>query len=551
MVSRLLPLSALVMASAAVFAVTFHVDSVSSLREPFEFSQDALVMQSFARACSEQPISCLEGKMPRLGAPFEANWADFPKSDDWLFWAVGRLMRFGSLGFGINLAFLFAAVAAAVAFYLCAVARRVAQPLAFVLSLLFAFCPFYFTRNEQHFSLITFFVVPTSVWVLARLGRGSRSLLVLTLSGFLGLQLVYFTAYHLVGVVLVALMRRRRPGVVKTCGLSLVATLCGVVLGNADTVLLLKVDGPNPQAIRRPPSDATGFALWPEQLFIPSDAHRFESVRKSVEPYARRFGRRGEFASAYLGAAGIVGLLLLFVRAARRWRRPPFEAAYAATLVVLALPKIGVLALWAQLTGHALLRSNNRVSIVLLSLALLHLGRILSLRQRRMRSGAQALLLVALCACLYEQIPLSDFDTNPTFRVDRQRQLESLRAFTGALEQRGVSNVFVYPHGDFPEDSESPFGDGYLPLQLYLTSSTLRFSYGAVRGRPSSEWSRQTASLANEALKAELNARKFDALVTHQSACDAACMARLTEWFGAPLPANPGSGWVAWSLQKE
>ncbi len=542
--------TALALACALIFGLVFRVDRVASFTQPFEFSGDALVIESLLVACFESPLGCLTGAAnARLGAPGQANWADFPKNEDWLYCVLGQLLWFMPLGAATNTAFFLAALCAALSFFWVARQRAVGVELAFFLSLLFAFCPFYFTRNEQHFSLTVFAAVPLSPWLLGRIRDGKNSPATWLASAFLGMQVVYFTAYHLLGLLLTLGLFRSATGVRKVLLVSLALTLATSVLGNLDTVSLVAREGANASAVVRNATDATGFALWPEQLVIPSDAHRIEIIRSAASRYARRFGHRGEFASAYLGLAGLTGLLLLSWHAVRHWRKMPFEFGLVTVLVAAALPKIGLLALFAQATGKAFLRSNNRVSIFLLCLSLLFLGQVLTGWLEAKPKWAKAGSLAMLALCLYEQIPLNDFETNSGFRSARQAQLDSLHQFTASLETKGLNRLFVYPHGDFPESSVSPFKDSYLPLQLYLTSTQLHLSYGAVRGRLASNWSRQTAALEGEKFTEALVAAHFDGVVTHSNACSADCQTRLTTQFGAPEAVAGTAGWIAWSVR--
>jgi phosphoglycerol transferase len=548
----------LLIACLVIFCTVFRVSSFDNLNTPFEFSGDALFFQAATLQCHELKFGCLMGEeVTRLGAFRSANWGDFPRSDDWLQLLCAQLLAVMPLGAAVNVLFFCAAFFSSLSFFMVARRQKITGSWAFVLSLLFAFCPFYFTRNEQHISLTFFASVPLSIFVCAQLWRGRLTKATAGLSLLMGLQMVYFTAYHGFGLALAGLRSAlgrpsrespKRKSAMKLVGLAMLCTLAGAVLGNADTFRLRNQRGSNFHAIARQASDATGFALWPEQLVIPSEFHRVAWVREAASTYARRFGHRGEYPSAYLGVMGALGVAGLLSRGFRRLKRAwHFEWAMAMGLIVLALPVVGLLALWARFTGLIFLRSNNRVSIFLLCLGLLFLGRALSILTARARIHS-GIAMVALGLGLLEQLPLTDFEIDADHRQHTAEQVANVTAFTHSLEALGAKKVFLFPHLDFPESAENPFGEAYVPLQLYVTSSTLRLSYGAVKGRPESEWSKMVSALPDAELVSQLTGQQFDTLVSHVKACDAACQTRFTGLFGAPLTTPTKSGFLSWSI---
>ena len=57
------------------------------------------------------------------------------------------------------------------------------------------------------------------------------------------------------------------------------------------------------------------------------------------------------------------------------------------------------------------------------------------------------------------------------------------------------SMIFQLPQVEFPEGSPSHLMRGYDHLEAYLQSKTLRWSFGAMKGRECSRWQSATASL--------------------------------------------------------
>jgi hypothetical protein len=542
---------ALVGLCIGLFFRVFGITNLEVFAAPFSFFGDALFVEALLVHCAEDGWACLTGgPMHRLGAPFTANWSDFPRSEDFLYWVLSRGWGHEAVGWMVNTALLVAACTSATTFFWFARTKRIPVSIALVLSLCFAFSPFFFTRNQQHLQVTFYALIPVSWWLLNQLKRRRFRFWEGVVSVVLGMQFVYYAFYHVVGLFTVALWVCRRREALRLVAASFALTLCGVCATNVDTLRLRWEEGPNARALVRSARDATAFALWPEQLLIPSPFHRIGWVRERVKPYAERMGARGEYPSAYLGTAGMAGLGLVGffgLRHFKRKKRPTLEGAYALALGAVALPKVGLLALFAQVTGWAFLRSNNRVSIVLLSLALLTLGHALRGLVRRGTRWA-AIATGALGLCFWEQIPQTDIDLDAGFFEARAAHFADVRSFSQRLEAAGLHDAFVYPHGDFPEDPTSPLRDAYLPLQLYVASTHLKLSYGAVKGRPPSEWSRRTAALDDGALLPALRESGFSVVISHRAACDEACRARFNRLFGGPPRFESTSGYLAWPL---
>jgi phosphoglycerol transferase len=558
---------ALLATTAAVFAVSFQLTTPRAWKVPMQSTGDALFELAAMAACGDG--GCLIGaNEPRLGAPFGANWADFPRTDDLQHFAGGTLARLLGLGFAANLMLLFAALAAAAGMYLSARALGSHPAFAAAAAILFALSPYFYTRNLQHFALAWFALIPVQVWVWRQLASRRRARppkpttrrWLWVASALMGFQTVYYVAYFIFGCAAVgALQAWRRNwiavGWAAACAGLAMATALAMQL---DTLRVVTRDGFNRGAVVRSPNEGRINGLWPEQLALPSPFHRVKLVRDTVAPYATKVGSRGEYPSAYLGLAGLAAFLWLLVRggravARRQWGTPDAGSlGFVAFWFALALP-FGILALFGRVTGLAVLRSNNRVSVVLLALALLYAAHQLTRRLRR-RGPAVVWAVASVVAAvgLAEQIPLTDPDVDPAWLTRSAARWDANAELVQKLEQGGQApRVFVYPPGDFPEDRTPPFGDPYLPLELFVHSRRVEWSFGGVRGRESSGWAKRTAQLGDDAFAAELKSNGFTGLATTPRGCTADCLERLARIATTLGPGRRlevrGTDWVAWS----
>lgn len=570
-----------------LFTGVFHLDS-SSGQTPLFFSGDALWTQASILQCAEAGIECLVNSAnPRLGAPGVADWADFPRTEKLWWWIGGLLARRFGLGWGTNLLFLGAALGAALSMYAAARQLRAHPALAAASALLFAFSPYLFTRNIHHLGLTLYLAVPLALLLWRRLAQPSapagrtRAYLLLG-AAFMGAQMVYYAVYFLIGLALIGALQAlaRRAAVARWCALSAAVTMAVMVLGTQDTLALAAREGRNPHAVVRDPRDAFHFGLWPEQLVIPSGAHRWAPVQRLVPLYSTRFGSRGEYPSPYLGLVGALSLAALLATFARRqlrralqpsqpqglaarvsatavalWQSPTSRSAGLVLFWVAMTLPWGVLALFGRLTGVAVLRSNNRISIVLLAVALLWLAHRLSRFTARRGGGLAPWLAGAAVASLglFEQMPYTDEELDPNHLARLAQAAGGAREVARELERDAASpSLFVYPSQRFPEDLHPPFGDDYLPFQLSNASARARWSFGGVAGRRSGDWPAEVSVLPPDDFAAALRDAGFTGLVTHRAACDATtCLPRLADvvshFPGARAIEVPGCDWLGWT----
>ena len=85
---------------------------------PLYYGSDSLLVMSWVKSSADgnyQPL--LWKKVPELGAPFVANWNDYPVTEDTLMFCIGVLARFIGLFAACNLAVLGAQLLAGISFY--------------------------------------------------------------------------------------------------------------------------------------------------------------------------------------------------------------------------------------------------------------------------------------------------------------------------------------------------------------------------------------------------------------------------------------------------
>lgn len=505
-------------------AVTGRI-TLAAWQTPTVYSGDALEVLTHIQAAAEWDVlPTVRDHVHRLAAPFGGAWSEYPAADDVLLLGIGQLSRIVGLAAAANFALMLAQMTAAGAFFFAARWLGNRREWSAVGAILFAFSYHNISRGLPHLSLVFSYTIPLgllSCWLVAR----SRRLHARSPAAFLcfvsavgtGIGNPYnlFLFVQLMGwaVIAQALTRRRAANLVAGIAWIGVAMVTFFVV-NADVWLAVPDEGAAP-LIARNYGGVEQYALKPIELFLPPANHRFAPLAFWGHRYLRWSDWQGETFSAYLGIVAGIGIVVLLaslvVRALRQRRITPGRELQA--LWVLGFSTIGggnsVLALF---TGLNIFRATNRYSEFLLAIGLFVVVRLASLRSRRLPrplSLATAALLLGIG--LLDQIPASPSEAA---RVRPAQRWAADERFGAELERALPANAMVFqlPYVGFPEARSVGHLPDYEHFRPYLHTSTLRFSYGALKGRARSEWYRNYADLPPGVLVPKLQQCGFAAI---------------------------------------
>jgi phosphoglycerol transferase len=468
----------------------------ADLRVPFDYSGDA----SFTAAVVKNVVD--DGALwenDELGAPRGQELYDFPvfAGDNVqlaLVRAIGVVVRDPIVAF--NLFYLLTFPLAALTAFLVLRRLGVGLPGSLVASVLFSLLPYHFLRGEDHLFLAAYWAVPLGCFlVLSVLAdaplvspfRSRRTLAILAACVVIGAAAVYYAAFTLVllaaAAVLAAAARRSlRP--VATAGILGGAIVASLAVSFAPAIVDRAREGSNP-AIERFAFETEVFSLRPLQLVLPVRDHRLEPLADIKERYEDQIGVT-EASFATLGIVGSVGLALLFgalllsaVRTGAPRGSPLFRYAAVSAVVALLFAMTGGLAPAVSFLISPQLHAWNRLSVFIAFFALLAVALLLDrLRGRTAWAVAAALLVVgALDQTTGAMTPRYD-EVAAEWRSDETwvDQVDE------ALPEEAA--VLQLPYVPFP--SSPPVGRmvDYDEVRPYLHSDDLRWSYGAMKGRP-------------------------------------------------------------------
>jgi phosphoglycerol transferase len=264
------------------------------------------------------------------------------------------------------------------------------------------------------------------------------------------------------------------------------------------------------------------YAMKPIDLVFPVN-WPIPFLQQRLAEYQRGRVLPGEHPLSYMGLIGAAGALLLvavsFKDLAIARRLSPLLLKYAVPCGwLVALSGVaGPLALAALLTNSYVLRSSNRFSIFLVCALYLFLA---ECARRVLRNRPKPFTMLLACA-----IALVGFADLPPRRshaatVAERAHWKDVQKFVSEVEKVTGPNamIFVLPVLDFPEAPPRLNEGQYTPLSLYVARSSLRFSYGNMKGDPRDRWQAAVEALPAAQLAAQLQEYGFSGVVLFRAA---------------------------------
>lgn len=489
-----------------------------------------------------------------LGAPFGLQLYDFPQGGDNLNLLLIRGLGVFSQNpaWVLNVFFMLTFPLTAGSAYAALRYMRVSVGAALVCAVIFALLPYHFYRGESQVLLSAYYGVPLGallflrVWderglfarrktsdgqqptaTARRAGAWISGTSVLTvvcclIVGSTGLYYAVFALLLLLAGSLLALLAGRGWGVALSALLagSLIAATLAVNL--APSLSYRSTHGTN-VSIKRTTIEADQFGLRLTDLVLPVQQHRFGPLSHVNQRYTEATSTGYcEACFENLGAVGSAGFLWLALvalasivgvagAASALKRKSLLSSTYRPAALGVALCFVlatigGIASLIAYFVTRDV-RGWNRISLFIAFFSLYAVALLLDTAQRRLggtgagRLGAAAMLAGVLVFGVLDET--SGFFV-PKY-AKNAAQWRSDAQFVARIEARmpAGASIFQLPYVPFPEGygatgtSVSPpnpnFGTTYELARGYIHSRDLRFSYGAMKGRPA-DWQGELAS---------------------------------------------------------
>jgi phosphoglycerol transferase len=458
---------------------------------------------------------------PRLGAPGEQDLRDFPMPELVTSLSMKIMSRFtSSWGALVNLYFLAGFLLATWSALLVLRHFGIARAPAVVAALLFAFAPYHFYRGENHLRLSAYFVIPLAsmvlLWIMydepifapLRRGRfvvlpvptrkGMASIAVCAILGSDGAYYAFFTILLLICAGVYRAFEGRSFRRAKAAAMLAGVIVLALVLNLLPNTVHILVNGKNPEAAVRLPVEAEIYALKLTELVLPVTGHRIPQLAGFKAAYngTPQPTPISEGDGSALGACCAGGFCFLLLTLVAGYRGPRHRELIRGlgrlNLCAFLIGTLGGVGAILALTISPQIRAYARVGIFISFFSAMAFAAILDeIRRRWTRPGLYdwifrcALAGIVVAGILDQTTPANV----PLYRhaSEQYHNDAEFAARAESLLPRGAM-VLQLPFVRFPEYPPPHRMGPYDHLRPYLHSVSLRWSYGAMKGRYWDAW---------------------------------------------------------------
>jgi phosphoglycerol transferase len=535
-----------VVAAGTVAVVAIHLRLWrAAWREPWVRGSDADFYLMLARTLGQHG-SYLHNR--NLGWPFGQDLADLPHGSDNLHLLALRVLAVLTRGPGAAVNVFFIATFAAVAFTSHLALRRLGftRIASGVGAFVYAFAPYHFLRGEGHLLLSGYEMVPLGVLLALMLFdepvpllrsdgrrgldlRSRRTWLVVLVSMALASTGPYYFVFSMMLIAFAAGFHALSGGKWRPVVSAALIIAIGVITFavNVGPSLLNQLrHGRNTAVAYRSPFETQVYGLKIFQLFVPREGHRIDLLRRLSE---RTLGKEVFFQSEsgqQLGLLGAVVLVLLLGIAGRRLasRRTlrllndtdELRASRLALLVIacMLIGASGGISFFVSAAGLREIRAWNRISIVIAWLTVVGLAMVIErtsdwLTRRWATRPRRARWAPAVVGALVIIIAFVDQGGNdaPPYAANHASYASDSAFFATVHDKLGAgAAVFNLPYQPFPEAPPRGQIGEFDEAVGYIFQPTLKWSFGAMRGRvpdyqkvfetqPAQEWMTSIAAI--------------------------------------------------------
>ncbi len=494
----------------------------ADLRIPFVYFEDALFNGMLTKGMIDNGWYLYNHF---IAVPHGLNISDFPTPDNFHFlWMKLISLVFPHWALTMNLYFLATfPLATLTSFY---VFRHFQLPCfpSMVAAVLFAFLPYHLLRGERHLVLSGYYLVPLVVMVVLWISMGDLpmitpdetkggfrlgifnfkpfcSLVICILTGMSGIYYAFFACYLLVIGGISAYFSKRRLYFFAISAILISTIGAALMINILPTVLFQFKNGGNPLVGHRAPVEAEYLGMKMTQLFIPVDPHGIEFIANLKRKYADQpLPNEG---SEYLGLFGAIGFVLLILQLLKK-RIDSGDH-------VILLQKLSELNIFAVLLGtiggvgslFALLispsiRAYNRISVYIAFFSLFAFLILLRkiekdyMTSRRRKFIFWGMLGIILFIGVLDETPRHFIPNYQQIKLQYNQDHDFINRIEANVPRNSM--IFQLPFVPFPENPPVHKMEDYDHFRGYLHSTTLRWSYGAMKGREGDRWLREVST---------------------------------------------------------
>lgn len=461
---------------------------------------------------------------PSLGVPGGMFLHDYPGSDTFLYLIIKLVTIFvPRYPEALNVYYLIkfpltALISLSVFRYF-----RFSYPVAITASLFYAFIPFHLFRGQGHLFLASYYLIPLVILVVIWVFEGVvnlinrtennfsinvkdkkiiLSIIIVVLIASSGLYYAFFTVIFISLAAIFSGLAKRQFLPVFNAAILIFIIGATVAFNMLPSFIYRHSNGPNPQAITRISSESEIYGMKISQLLLPITDHRiknFAIMKESYNKYAPMVNENQDSTLGFIPGFGFLFLIawLMFGHSLFTKILPDERSqllGYLSKLNILAV-LIGTIGGFGSIIAFTVapqIRAYNRISIFIAFFAVTALFILIdSLSKRYATNNIAKAISYVLLICIFG-VGLLDQTTNrmvPEYALLKQDFLSD-KQFMSKIEKTVPANssIFQLPFWPFPEMPPLNQMNDYDLFRGYLHSKKLKWSYGAIKGRPTALW---------------------------------------------------------------
>lgn len=471
----------------------------------------------------------------RLGAPYTAEYYDFTANVMHNFDMVTLkifAMITGNAAVAFNLEFFSIFIFVALISYFVMRELKITNWIAICGSVTFAFSPFIIMRSTKHMVLSTCYFIPLSIllciWLYERddifnfnrdFFKNKRNwfailfIILIANNGIAYYQ--FFTCFLLLTTAISKIIKTRRFKYLAKSIAAIVGIIICMVINLIPVILYMSENGKNSEAVIRGgfiESEIYGLKLI--QLLLPVDSHNVGWLGKTIDYYNNSTLFFNENITSYIGIMGICGFFLLLGIIFAKKKTELFNRLTILSemnfMMLLLAAGSGIGTIFSLIVSD-MIRGYNRISIFIAYVGILAfcLG-LNALYRKYNKKWIFAVTVIFTLLCIWEQMPggyVPDYDI-----VKAEYDCDDL--FIKNIENSVSKNAMIYqlPYHKYPEEGSVNDMNDYHLFAGYLHSDTLKWSYGAMKGREADNWQENASNLPIEELVDYLKDSEFQGI---------------------------------------
>ncbi|MDE7311751.1 MAG: YfhO family protein [Eubacterium sp.] len=495
----------------AVLMVLYHD---AKLTYPLVYvNGDEMGVYYFVKTIKNFGISLVN---PMTGGRSGGDMFDYPFSDSLSFLLIKLISLFTDHVYLITNLFYFLsyflnAYSSAFVFRKLGISRQTAV----AMSVLYAFSP-YIQLRYAHMWLVGYYMLPLACMVAIHIIQGNvyrqqdtlknnpffyQAVVISYFCGFTGLYYAYFSCALFAAAFVIKIVNKRCLKQQCYPFAYILAVLSGVLTNVMPNLLYGILYGKNSagELTIRNSFDAEVYGMKFVQLILPRSGHRIPQLASITDRYCSTYPLVNENLTASLGIIASVGfilsLLMLF------YGRAKYREISYLNIAVFLIATIGGIGSFISVIVKIPMRCYNRMSLVIMFLSLLIVGRLFDALKKRLslKKFKLALLLAAAIGL---------FDQTVQFHPPDYSEFESTRNLIAQIQKNMDSGdmIFQLPYSNWPS------GVTYKNHIGYIESDNLRWSFGAMQGREEGNWQQLVASSQVSSMIAQLKGAGYDGI---------------------------------------